>query len=119
MLARENRINADQINADWVQADWVQKVKQYRLAVDAYCDAYCNLGGRTDRGGDPDQMWQQIEVAHDEAERARAALLRQRRQPRFAFSGETSAHIRSLVSDEVSAYQTEELVLGDLGQLGG
>ncbi len=93
--------------------DWVRKVKQYRLAVDAYCDTV----DRIERGGDPDQMLQQTELAHDEAERARAALLRQRRQALFALNIEPFA--RGRASEEVSAYQTEELVLGDLGQLGG
>ncbi len=88
--------------------DWVAKVKQYRMAVDAYCDAV----DRTDNAGDLGQEWQQIEIAHDEAERARSALLRQQRKPLFA-------RTRSLIFEEVSDDGMEELVLGDLGQLGG
>jgi hypothetical protein len=88
--------------------DWVAKVKQYRMAVDAYCDAV----DRTESSGDLGQEWQQLEIAHDEAERARAALLRQQRKPLFA-------RTRSLTFEEVSEDGMEELVLGDLGQLGG
>jgi hypothetical protein len=88
--------------------DWVEKVKQYRLAVDAYCDAVDHI----DNTGDLGRKWQQIEVAHDAAERARSALLRQTRKPSFA-------HSRSVAFEEVSEHRTEEWVLGDLGQLGG
>jgi len=51
--------------------DLVKKVKQYRLAVDAYCDAV----GRMASTGDLGQEWQQIEVARDEAEQAWCARL--------------------------------------------
>jgi hypothetical protein len=88
--------------------DWVEKVKRYRLAVDAYCDAVDRISGAGDFG----QEWQQTEVAHDEAERARSALLRQRRKPLFA-------RTRSLVFEEVPDDAVEEWILGDLGQLGG
>jgi hypothetical protein len=89
---------------------WVEKVKQYRLAVDAYCDAVERSTG--DFSKEWHQEWQQVEVARGEAERARSALLRQRPKPLFA-------RIRSLVLDDVSEHENEELVLGDLGQHGG
>jgi hypothetical protein len=88
--------------------DWVEKVKQYRLAVYAYCDAV----DRIDSTGDAGQEWQLIEVARDEAERARSALLSQRTKPLFA-------RTRRLVFEDVSEGGIEELVLGDVGQLGG
>jgi hypothetical protein len=88
--------------------DWVEKIKQYRLAIKAYSDAVERMEGTDDLG----REWQQIEFAHDEVERARSALLRQRRKPVFP-------HTRSLAFDEVSENRTEEWVLGDLGQLGG
>jgi hypothetical protein len=88
--------------------DWVEKIKQYRLAIKAYSDA-------VDRIGDPDDLgreWPQVEVAHDEVERTRSALLTQRRKPVFP-------RTRSLTFEEVSENHTEDWVLGDLGQLGG
>jgi hypothetical protein len=88
--------------------EWVEKVKQYRLAVDAYCDAVDRMDGAHDLR----QEWQRIEVARDAAEQARAALLRHGRKPLFA-------RIQSMVFDEASDHGTEELVLGDLGQHGG
>jgi hypothetical protein len=88
--------------------EWVEKVKQYRLALDAYCDAI----DRTEDMADLDQQWQRIKLAHEEAERARVALLRQQRRPLFA-------RIQSLVFDEAADHAHEELVLGDLGQHGG
>jgi hypothetical protein len=88
--------------------DWVEKVKQYRLAVDTYCD----IVGRVAGTGDLGQQWQQIEVARDEAERAWSALLLQRRKPLFA-------RTLSLAFERVSDLGTEEMVLGDLGQHGG
>ena len=92
--------------SDTIGEGWVEKVKQYRLAVDAYCDAVEHSTG------DFSKEWQLVELARDEAERARSALLRQRPKPLFA-------RIRSLVLDDVSDHDTEELVLGDLGQHGG
>ncbi|MGH9594374.1 MAG: hypothetical protein ACRD5L_14875 [Bryobacteraceae bacterium] len=86
--------------------DLVEKVRKYRLAVDAYCDAVDRVASEGALG----EEWQQIEVAHDEAERARSAFLRQGRKPLFA---------RTLVFEEISDDGIEELVLGDLGQLGG
>ena len=88
--------------------DLVKKVKQYRLAVDAYCDAI----GRMASTGDLGQEWQQIEVARDEAEQAWCALLLQRRKPLFA-------RTLSLALEKVSDHGLDELVLGDLGQHGG
>lgn len=88
--------------------DWIAKVKQYRLAVGAYCDAV----GRMDSAGDLGQEWQQIEAARAEAERARFALMRQYQAPLFF-------HTRGLALKDVPDHGTEELVLGDLGQLGG
>jgi len=88
--------------------NWVEKVRQYRFAVDAYCDAVDRTNGAADLG----RQWQQIEVARDEAERARSALLRERRKPLFV-------HTRSLVFEEAADRGVEELVLGDVGQHGG
>jgi len=88
--------------------DWVKKVKQYRLAVDAFCDAV----DRTASIGDLGQEWQQIEVARDEAERARLAVLRHGRKPLLT-------RTRSLVFKDSPDHGAEEWVLGDLGQLGG
>jgi hypothetical protein len=88
--------------------DWIEKVRQYRLAVHAYCDAVDRIASTGDLG----QEWQQIEVARDEAERVRSALLREKRESSFT-------NTRGLVSANGSDYETEELVLGDLGQLGG
>ncbi len=91
-----------------ISQDWVEKVIQYRLAVDAYCESL----DRTNTPDDLSKEWHQIEVARDESERAWSALLSQRRKPLFA-------HTRSHVVDEVADHGFEELVLGDLGQFGG
>jgi hypothetical protein len=91
-----------------ISQDWVEKVIQYRLAVDAYCDAVDRVDSTDDLG----QEWHQIEVARDQSERAWSALLSQRRKPLFA-------HPRSQVVDEATDRGFEELVLGDLGQFGG
>ncbi len=91
-----------------ISGDWVEKVIQYRLAVDAYCDAV----DRIDSTDDLSKEWHQIEVARDESERAWSALLSQRRKPSFA-------HTRSQAVDEATDHGFDELVLGDLGQFGG
>ena len=91
-----------------ISGDWVEKVVQYRLAVDAYCDAV----NRIDSTDDLSKEWHRIEVARDESERVWSALLSQRRKPLFA-------HTRSQAVDEVTDHGFEELVLGDLGQFGG
>jgi hypothetical protein len=91
-----------------ISQDWVEKVMQYRLAVDAYCDAVDRVGSADDLG----KEWRRIEVARDESERAWSALLSQRRKPLFA-------HTRSQAVDEVTDHGFEDLVLGDLGQFGG
>ncbi len=90
-----------------ISEDWVEKMKRYRLAVYAYGDAVDRFDGTGDFGPD----WQEIEAARNEAERARSALL-QRPKPSFA-------HTRSLIVEEVSDDGIEEMVLGDVGQLGG
>ena len=98
--------------------DWVQKVRQYRLAVDTYCDAIDRTGDdrssddRTANTGDLGPHWHQVEAAHEEAERARYALLRQ--QPR------RSSHLlQAWAEDDLPNQFTEDLVLGDVGQHGG
>jgi hypothetical protein len=88
--------------------EWVEKVKQYRLAVDAYGDAVDRMDGTRDLG----KEWQRTEVAREAAEQARVALLKHTRKPLFA-------RIQSMVFDEAPDHGTEELVLGDLGQHGG
>jgi hypothetical protein len=91
-----------------LREEWVRKVKQYRQAVDAYCDSL----ERTTSPGDLGHQWQQIEESREEAELARLALLQQP-QKRSLSSVKAWAH------NEVSGPVTEELVLGDVGQLGG
>jgi hypothetical protein len=86
--------------------DWVEKVRQYRFAVHAYCDAVDHLDSTTDSL----EEWHQIEAAREVAERARIALFRQR--PKYV-------PIQSWVQSEVSDLGTEEWVLGDVGQHGG
>jgi hypothetical protein len=86
--------------------DWGEKVKQYRVAVHAYCDAVDQMESTTDSG----QEWQQIEAAREVAERARMALLRQRPK---------SAYVPIRAYSELSDLATEEWVLGDVGQHGG
>jgi hypothetical protein len=88
--------------------DLVEKVRQYRLAVHAYCDAVDHIDSTTDL----DREWQQIEAARDEAERARSALLRQRPKPAYV-------PVQSWAHAEASDLATEEWVLGDVGQHGG
>ena len=88
--------------------DWGEKVKQYRVAVHAYCEAVDHL----DSTPDALQEWQQIEAAREEAERARTALFRQRPKPVYV-------PIQSWAHSEVSDLGTEEWVLGDVGQHGG
>jgi hypothetical protein len=88
--------------------NWVEKVKQYRLAVDAYCDAV----DHTHSGLDLSRQWQQIEAARAEAERARTALLQDRRVS-------VLAAMSSWAHSEMSDQGTEEWVLGDVGQHGG
>jgi len=87
--------------------DWIEKVKRYRLAVYAYCDAVDRIDGAGELGPE----WQEIDAARNETELARSALL-QRPKPLFA-------HTRSLFLEEVSDDGIEELVLGDVGQFGG
>jgi hypothetical protein len=91
-----------------ISGDWVEKVIQYRLAVDAYCDAVDRIDSTDDLG----KEWHRIEAARDESERAWSALLSQRRKPLFA-------NTRNQAVDEVMDHGVEELVLGDLGQFGG
>jgi hypothetical protein len=86
--------------------DWGEKVRQYRFAVHAYCDAVDQMDVTTDAG----QEWQQIEAAREVAERARMALLRQRPK---------SAYVPIRAHNELSDLATEEWVLGDVGQHGG
>jgi hypothetical protein len=88
--------------------DWVEKVRQYRVAVHAYCDAVDHIESTTGLG----REWQEIEAARDEAERARLAIMRQRPKPTYV-PVETWAHA------EVPDLGTEEWVLGDVGQHGG
>lgn len=88
--------------------DWVEKVRRYRIAVHAYCDAVDHLESTTGLG----REWQEIEAARDETERARLAIARQRPKPVFV-PLETWAHT------EGADLATEELVLGDVGQHGG
>jgi hypothetical protein len=88
--------------------DWVEKVKKYRLAVDAYCDAMDHVDTTSGLG----REWEQIEAAREEAERARSALLRQRPKPLYVPT-------QTWANSEVSDFGTEELVLGDVGQHGG
>jgi hypothetical protein len=77
--------------------------------VYAYCDAVDRIDGTGDLG---QKEWQQIEVARGEAERARFALLQQRRKPVFTRG-------RNSIIEEAADQEMEELVLGDVGQLGG
>ena len=88
--------------------DWVEKVRRYRIAVHAYCDAVDHLESTTGIG----REWQEIEAARDEAERARLAIAPQRPKPVFV-PLETWAH------GDGADLATEELVLGDVGQHGG
>jgi hypothetical protein len=88
--------------------DWVEKVRQYRIALHAYCDAVDHMDGTTD----PGQDWQQVEEARDVAERARLVLLRQRPKPMFR-------PVQNWSHAEVADLGTEEWVLGDVGQHGG
>jgi hypothetical protein len=90
-----------------ISEDWVEKVRRYRIAVYAYCDAVDRIDGAGDLGPE----WQEIDAARNEAERARSALL-QRPKPLFA-------HTTSLIVEEVSDHGIAELVLGDVGQFGG
>jgi hypothetical protein len=76
--------------------------------VDAYVDAVDHVDCTDDLG----QEWQRTEVAHDEAEQARSALLRLRRKPGIAYT-------QSLIFEEVPDDGSEEFVLGDVGQKGG
>jgi hypothetical protein len=96
------------IDNNWIESDFIDKVKQYRLAVDAYSNAL----ERLDSADGLDREWQQIEITRKAAERARAAILQQQRKNLFA-------QAKSLMFDEPSDYRTEEWVLGDVGQLGG
>jgi hypothetical protein len=88
--------------------DWGEKVRQYRVAVHAYCDAVDHIDGTAD----PGLEWQQIEAAREEAERARSALLRQRPKPVYV-------PIQTWAHGEAPDLGTEEWVLGDVGQHGG
>jgi hypothetical protein len=97
--------------------DWVEKVRRYRIAVHAYCDAVDHLEsttgiGRVESTTGIGREWQEIEAARDEAERARLAIAPQRPKPVFV-PLETWAH------GEGADLATEELVLGDVGQHGG
>ena len=88
--------------------DWVEKVRQYRVAVHAYCDAVDHIDNTVDLG----REWREIEAARDEAERARLAIVRQR--PKSSYTP-----MQTWADAEASDLGTDEWVLGDVGQHGG
>jgi hypothetical protein len=91
--------------------EWCRLVERYRSAVATYSEAVRALGVLP--GPAFNEVWQRVERARFKCDRGRADLLHHEHDHGCLDAGQSDAE------REMSAIDTEELVLGDQGQSGG
>ena len=90
--------------------EWFDLVETYRRAVHAYGDAVDTF--RVESTSDLDGSWRRAEHARRNADRARGALLHHERS-------HTCFAARAAAFRGTFDFSSDDMILGDQGQLGG